>query len=114
MTLYNIGRAYADSGDLQNGLIYFRQFREAGPGPRLVHRPDHRRPRAAGRAARGTGGAAGAEWSATVVATGEEAARFDAIVSELRALTDALDARSKELVPGATTTVPAPDSDRPP
>lgn len=106
MTLYNIGRAYADSGDLPNAIVYFRRFREADPTRAAFIDPIIADLEA--RSGPVNTVVASGPAPANAIATGEEAARFDAIVSELRALTDALDARSKELVPSAQPIVTSP------
>ena len=92
----------------ENGLIYFRQFREQDPVHASFIDPiiaDLEQRVGASSAPVSSGGGGG---SANVVTTSEEAARFDAIVSELRALTDALDARSRVSSLALRSAAPAP------
>ncbi|MEZ4239922.1 MAG: TonB-dependent receptor [Myxococcota bacterium] len=104
-TLYNIGKAYADSGDLDNALSYYRQFRAAAPDSASLIDPiiaNLERRVAANAAPPPSEGVA----VPGGLVTTDEADRFNAIVDELRALTDALDAKGKALAQNSTPAVP--------
>ncbi|NOY26522.1 MAG: TonB-dependent receptor [Oligoflexia bacterium] len=113
-TLYNIGRSYADLGDLENALLYYRQYRDAAPEKAadvdpiiaaLEAKLRQQQVDALSEIAPAPVPAAPAP-----AATAEDVARLQAIADELAALSAQMQARS---VAAADATQPAQPASAP-